>query len=272
MTPKAPREPTADAEGYPPPRLQGAIRQERGKLVVLTIVAVIATLLFGFCCSGAWSPPLSIGTASIITMPVTLIGLPWWWLAFRSTYHTFRHDLERDLARYGKPSQLIDAIDAELRDTPDLWVRGYYFDVFIRKDFIALTPHWLVQLRPHRAAVMRLDDIVWVYKRVVPRRVWVRSTSYRIQLGCRLRDGSLLLVEWREDDLDELVEELIERRPGLLTGWRGEYFDVAARGPDALAKAHDERAAVHASISLDAGEAWLDESYARCEGPVQNVE
>jgi hypothetical protein len=267
-----PREQLPDGVLIGRPRLRTAIRVERGKLMVFAAVAVLSTLLFGFCCSGVWMMPLSVESLCGIAIQFSLIGLPWWWLAFRSTYYTFRHDLEDGLAHYGKPAQLIDAIDEELRDALE-WYRGHSSDTAgLTTDFIALTAHWLVQIRPSRAVVLPLNELTWVYKRVIPRRIWVRSNSYRIELGSRLRDGSVCYIEAREEILDDLAEELLDRRPGLLTGWRGEYFDLAARGPDALAKAHDERAAEFGGLAPEAQEAWLDESFARYEGAVQNVQ
>src|SRR5262249_8343508 len=158
----------------------------------------------------------TVESISAIAMQFALIGLPWWWFAFRLTYYTFTPDLERDLARYGKTREVMERIDAELRTSSDVNVRGRFDQQVLGKDdFIALTPRWLVQVRPHRAAVMLVEEIVWIYKRVVPRRVWLRSTSYRIQLGCRLRDGTALQIEAREHEVDELAEELLDRRPGL---------------------------------------------------------
>ncbi len=253
------------------PQLRHRVRAEQGRLALLLLAAIGGTILFGACCSPAWKmSPVAIPG---IAMQFALIGLPWWWFLFRLTYYTFTVDLEKCLARYGPVSRVTDEIDTELRDARDVWLRGEetQFGVFIDRDFIVLTLHWLMQVRPRRAAVMRVEDVVWIYKRVVPRRVWVRSADYRIQLGCRLRDGSTLRLEWREGDLDDLVEELLERRPGLLAGWRGEHFDLDARGPESMAKAHDERAAEFVALPAEAQEAWLDESFARYEGAVQNV-
>ena len=123
MTSAAPRQPLPDGVTLSRPKLRSAIRFERGKLVFLTVLAVLATLLFGFCCSGAWTAQPSVVSMSII-IQLSLIGLPWWWLVFRSTHYSFRHDLDNGLAPYGEQSQLIDVIDGELRDAL-AWYRGY---------------------------------------------------------------------------------------------------------------------------------------------------
>jgi hypothetical protein len=274
MTAEVPQPSPTEVGLHRRPQLSHRVQAEQGRHALLLLAAIAGTVVFGACCSFGWREPDSVVSVSAIAMQLSLISLPWWWFFFRLTHYTFTADLQAGLARHGSPRRVRERIDAELRDAPDVWLRGKesQVGVFIDREFLALTPHWLVQVRPRHAAVMAVEEIVWVYKRVVPRRLWLRGADFRIQIACRLRDGSTQRLEGREDDLDALVEELFERRPGLLTGWRGENFDIAARGPKELAKAHDERATAFADLAPEGQEAWLDESYDRYEGAVRHVE
>lgn len=255
------------------PQLRHGFYDERQRLGLLTAGTIAATIVIGACCSFAWNQEPNVGSGSLIAIQIALIGLWWWWLAFRLTYYTFTLDLKRDLGRHGTMRAVMNEIDAELRTIPDVFVRGRFNELFVAKDdYIALTPHWMVQVAPYRAAVIRLDDLVWFYKRVIARRVWVRSASYRIQLACRLRDGSVRYVEGNEEWLDELAEELLERRPGVLVGWGGENFDLAAPGPAALTAAYEGRAGRFAELPPEQSEAWLDEGFERYENAVHHVE
>src|SRR5438270_13435804 len=112
MSSDAPRQPLPDGVTLGRPKLRTAIRYERVKLVFFTVLAVLATLLFGFCCGGAWTVRPSAVSMSIIVVQLTIIGIPWWWLVFRSTHYSFRPELDNGLARYGERSQLLDLIDS----------------------------------------------------------------------------------------------------------------------------------------------------------------
>ncbi len=64
-----------------------------------------------------------------------------------------------------------------------------------------------------------------------------------------------------ETILHQLFEELLERRPGLLTGMLGVYLDLVERGSGALEEAYQKRAAEFAGLGDDEREAWLDRSW-----------
>jgi hypothetical protein len=165
----------------------------------------------------------------------------------------------------------MDEIDTELRDAPEVWLRPPRPGSLV-PTFITLTPNWLVQIRSAGAEAIKLGELVWIYKRPPRRRAWAWSTRQRVRLGVRLRYRGDYYIEGRAQTLDELAEELLERRPGLLAGWRSEYVDLMKRGHAALWDAYEQRAEKFARLSPDERERWLDEAYARYEAAPLNVE
>jgi hypothetical protein len=210
-------------------------------------------------------------TPSKVTVGYLLVVIgSWCGFICRLIFFSPSRRLERALSRYGQTDRVMGEIDRELRETPVVWLCPQ--QPRWSSTFIALTPNWLIQVRSAGAEVIKLDELVWIYKRAPRHRVWVWSTRERARLGCRLRYRNDYYLEGRARDLDELAEELLEMRPGLLSGWQSEYVDLLGRGPAALWAAYEKRATEFARLSPDERDAWLDENCARFDAAVLNLE
>jgi hypothetical protein len=199
----------------------------------------------------------------------------WAWFAWRHVRESSALRLGRLLRRQGSRRRVVSDIDTELRPPAPRWLRGTWPRSFMYPppDFTAVTASWLVQMRPGHAALVRLAELAWVHKRVVPKLVWWVGDRYGFELAVRLRDGTAVKV--RADDeaeLGELLEELLERRPGLLTGWRGDCVALLEAGPAVLAASVDERERQFAALPPEKREVWLDESWDLFQRFVQNAE
>lgn len=198
----------------------------------------------------------------------------WWWLIDRFVYRTFRHELGRRLAELGDPKHVIAGIDKELRGE-NVWVTGslHYASPIRPPKYIAVTPNWLFQARFGYTVLLRLAELIWVFKRRRPGPAWLPWDTRRYELNCRTRDGREWCVRTSdEEEIDRLFEQLLERRPALLVGWGGECLDLQEQGPAAVAAAYDGRAAEFEKLAPKAREAWLDASCRRFEEWAWNAE
>jgi hypothetical protein len=189
---------------------------------------------------------------------------------------SFLWGLRRQLAPFGPRRAVVERIDADMADDRVAWAvgagraaRGPVTSSWLRRDlmpaqpsFLALSAEWLLEVRPKRAIVVHLPDLVWVWKRVVAKAVWFGGSQYNFELGCRLADGTERHVRAAsEEELDDLVERLLEHRPALLTGWRGDWHTLREQGDAALAQECERRAKDQAALTEDRLDARVDESW-----------
>jgi hypothetical protein len=200
---------------------------------------------------------------------------------------SFLWGLRRQLRAFGGLPEVVARIDAEMADDRSTWsvgtgrctrsfVRGTLLTGHIfppQPSFLALSANWLIEVRPRQATVVHLPDLVWVWKRVVPKKVWFGGSQYNFELGCRLADGSERLVGTESEELlDELAERLLERRPALLTGWRGDWHALREQGDGALSREYDRRAGLQAALADEQIDARLDESWDLYQRFVEHAE
>jgi len=134
------------------------------------------------------------------------------------------HPIMRMLAAYGDPESKAAQVDTEI--------------VTAGKKIAAawITPTWLVVPKAFTFRLMRLDDILWIYKQVVTHR------RYGIVIGRTYsgiicdRNGKTISVTAKEPKVDELLSTLHTRVPFAFAGedlrirdlWRRNRQDLAA--------------------------------------------
>jgi hypothetical protein len=251
------------------PRLRLVAELERVRLAASFFLALVFTAGFGCCC--VLPMPGAPHDMALIVQASVVVVL-WCWLIGRLTLFSPTQRLRQALDHYGEARRLIKEIDAEWREAPEVWTWPRWPPRGLAPAFIVLSQNWLIQVRGAGAEAIKLGEVLWIYKRAPRRRAWAWSTRQRVRLGCRLRYRGDYYIEGRAQVLDELAEELLERRPGLLAGWRSEYVDLMKRGPAALWEAYELRAEKFARLSPDERERWLDEAFARYEAAPLNVE
>src|SRR5437016_2502537 len=74
--------------------------------------------------------------------------------------------LWRQAAAYGEPGDVLAAIDAEVAAGHDVRVFGrtVAWDQWFAPDLVLLTPSWFVRATRAGLVVVRLDDVLWVFR------------------------------------------------------------------------------------------------------------
>src|SRR5262249_3246563 len=145
--------------------------------------------------------------------------------------------LRDQLARYGDANESAKSIDDELRDLRNSFVLGQTTVALgsPQPDCLIMTENWFVRLCPGGSVIIRLPDLAWVHKRIVMRSALLSQGRMDYELGFRMRNGEACTFDtWTEGKTDQVLRELLQRRPELLIGYRGEWLDLFANGEPAV--------------------------------------
>ena len=199
---------------------------DRSQLTMLIGLAVIAIFFFStLCCIGgifARSAPSPSEVFVLSAILILAIGGPWRWWSSSGTSAARPGRCAASWTAGAGAGKCSRSIDAELADTGACWTTGHWSHgtQLLRSNVIAVTRTWLIQARPGHCAVVHSAG-----PGLGPIRNWSRgecgcpapastSTSAAGFAAARLRN----VLVTNEATLQQLFEELLERRPGLLTG------------------------------------------------------
>ena len=138
---------------------------------------------------------------------------------------------------YGDPDELIKHIDCECCPHLRRWIRGRPPRGFrgYNNYHAILTASWLLVFEPKDFWIVRVPDVLWAFKRVIAKPAWWGGERLIFQVCCVMKMVRIYFVPMpNESWADEVLQELIERRPAALFGDRGEWRDLAARGRRAM--------------------------------------
>jgi hypothetical protein len=252
--------------------LRQLLQNERLRLGATIAGCVAATAMAALVILSPMAPTLvrTPTLGALLCIAMTLFGILALWLAFvyRFFFTSSARRLPKCLAHYGDSQKVIEEIDTELRTDAKRFVLGQptYRLGSPQPDCLILTANWLLRLCPGGSVVFRVRDAVWVYKRIIMRSAPLTQGRMDFQLGCRMRDGAEWTFDtWTDGKTDQVLRELLERRPELLTGYRGEWLDLFEAGEAARnAELQTRRDKVDA-MSSEERELWLDASWDDCQ-------
>src|SRR5262245_60724103 len=161
---------------------------------------------------------------------------------------------------YGDRLDVFREIDAEIAAGSDVRTFGGWnaWNPLAAPDLVVFTPGWLVQVNAAGVSAVRLDDVLWVFKRsrVVSSPWWDREfVSHAIRVYFRPDQWELLSLASPEA-VDEVIEELLRRRPEVLTGYFDETREMALADARRGAAELDRRRAALRGISADRLAPW----------------
>lgn len=185
------------------------------------------------------------------------------------------HPVMQMLKPFGDVRAVAKKIDAELDDARQTVRVGpeYRWDGWKRWHArVAVSRHWVVNASPAAAAVAFLPDVVWVYKQLTVVGGFARG-KVAPGVGCHRRDGGHVWFRTEtEDDAEVVLEAIVERRPEVLTGFRGEWIDLAKAHPMAQAEEVERRRAAVAKMTPEEREQWIDDRLADLHEAVRRLE
>ncbi len=179
------------------------------------------------------APQLKINSVLVIGVALVICTALLWNMP--ETLNAVRHfppdnPITIELSRFGEPETIADEVDAELLDHRD------------RIGAIGITANWLIYPGLGTLSLVRLDEIVWVYKHVL---------HYRTHGGRRMGDKWALII-WDkqkvgltitdyEETVSEILQALAERVPWAVFGYSAEREAAWKSDPEELIGAVEKR-------------------------------
>lgn len=249
--------------------LRRLLQQENWRLAAAVMLALAVSLpllavaiALSASLSGRSITGFLICEASILG-PMLLV---WLAILYRFRWRSSVRGLTQSLACHGKPDDVLSMIDEELADPRRFELGQLGIEPLSpQPDGLILTANWLVRLCPSGSVVVAISDIAWIYRRVVASSGMVEMSRFDEQIGLVLTSGQHVHFDsWTANQTDRIIEETLERRPEILTGWRGEWIDLA-RDPVALAAEIETRRARFLTLTPTQREQWMDESWDGCQ-------
>jgi hypothetical protein len=149
--------------------------------------------------------------------------------ALRRGSNPAAHPIMRALGRFGSPADVAGQLDAEL------------LAEHRQVGSLRLTSNWLVQASKSHLAALRIEDVVWAYKKVTQHRVngVPAGKTYAAQIWDR--HGVCMTVTGSEWVVNQALEAACQRAPWLMAGFSPDLEQVWQSNRAALIAAVDQR-------------------------------
>lgn len=158
-------------------------------------------------------------------------------LVLRSNYSSdpANHPIMRRLAKLGPAPELAASIDQEMHTGQALNFGPSAL----------LTPSWLLSPSTFSLKAVRLQDLVWFYKKVTQHRVNFIPTgkTYAVMLWDRNKTTYLIEMGRKEETGNALLQELVRRAPWALAGYSPDLNNLWQKDFRSVVAAVDERRA-----------------------------
>lgn len=195
------------SEGF----IRSTVRQSyRNQLWLLAGgVAVIAVITIAL----VSSPDLKNNRALILIVGC-LIALVLLWKIPDTLAHMrhmpANHPITIELSRFGEPEVIADEVDRELQEGRE------------RIGNIGITENWFVYPKLGALSLMRLDEIVWVYKKIIRYHTNGAFSGKNAALIIWDKQGIGLTITDYEDITNGMLQALTERVPWAIFGYTAE--------------------------------------------------
>jgi hypothetical protein len=140
-----------------------------------------------------------------------------------------KHPIMRSLARFGDPQTVADQIDMEMQgEHPTL--NNTHF-----------TRTWLIQQGPLSFNATRLEDVVWLYKKVTQHRTNGIPTGKSYAALIWDRYGKCITISANEQNVEKILGAAYNRSPWAMAGWSKDLEKQYRKQREALAAQVDQR-------------------------------
>jgi hypothetical protein len=158
-------------------------------------------------------------SGSYILVPLLLGGLGiCGWNIYRAKIRADnprKHPVYNDLARYGDADSLANSIDREIRNQ-------YNLDL-LKVNTFYLTPAWLLFPSTYKLQITKLDQLMWVYKKVTSHSVNFIPTGKSYEIAIHDRFGQERTIKLSEQLVNETILEIARYAPWAIIGFDPEF-------------------------------------------------
>jgi hypothetical protein len=186
-------------------------------------------------------------TSLIFGIPVLLLACWKLWGYLQASGDYAKHPFALGLAKYGQLDMLVQQVDAEIAGLHTSFKKGAH-----RAE---ITTHWLIASDRFTATPMRLDSIVWIYRRVVKKKLYFLITVRKsFSIIAYDRFGRKVAILLNDLQTGELMQNIASAAPQAIRGYDGKIAKLWRRTKD--------KSAFLASAQPQFAAAALGEQYA----------
>jgi hypothetical protein len=143
-----------------------------------------------------------------------------------------QHPLAKKLSQFGDWQALSNTIDMELNRE----------DTTFRTKTFVLTTSWLFLLQTYNTNAIRLDQSLWVYKKVTTHRSYGIPVGKTFALVICDRTGKTTEVAGKEPDIDRVLVGICSSVPWVLAGYSDELLKLWRKRADMIEIVDQRRA------------------------------
>ena len=165
-----------------------------------------------------------------ICLPLYVLGIWNVTKALRRMARPERHPIGRALARFGKPTEIAAAIDAEIKE-----------DGRVPVGRATLTRSWFLRPSTFGMDVIHASELVWIYKKVTKHSTNGIPTGTTFTTVIHTRYGGAVEVAGNERLTECLLQELHQRAPWVLAGFDQQLAGFWKSDPGGVVAAVDDR-------------------------------
>ncbi len=148
----------------------------------------------------------------VITLPLLALSLWLLWRYFQVSGDPARHPLVRKLSNYGQMELLLQQLDVEMS--------APHFMVKRRGQALHITEHWLLATTTFGGAAVPIKDLVWIYRRVVKRKIYMFITVGKTHLLLSFdRFGRKISSQLTEAQTADVFNRLRTVTPQAVSGY-----------------------------------------------------
>lgn len=183
---------------------------------------------------------VGVGLAAV----ALLLGLFVLGLSLQRQARPESHPLIKALSRYGNPEDFRMRIDSEIRSEGQGQIFGRGFSK------LRITSNWLVYTSPFTTRVMRAEDVLWGFQRIVKHYHNGIPTGKTYSVIIRDAQGQSMEVGGKKNTVPALIEALQRRLPWVLFGHTPELEKRWSKGKaQFIQELQDRRTKLAAAVS-----------------------
>ena len=141
--------------------------------------------------------------ASLLILAAIVYGA----IAFGRFRNPASHPLFKSTASWGEPDEVSAMLKTELDSGKTLKFGGYVF-----------TPNFVVRDQQLNFDVQRLDDLLWVYKQVVQKKIYYVIPAGKTFSVCLNWMKQSIPISGKEENVDTVLHYLANHKPWILLG------------------------------------------------------